>query len=89
MALGARRADIIQQVLWQGSKVGLAGVAIGLLCAPPLTSLMSTQLFGVGALDPITLLAGATVVVAAALLAAWMPARRAANIDPGLSIRAD
>ena len=89
MALGARRADIVRQVLWQGSQVGLAGVGIGLLCAPPLTSLMSTQLFGVGALDPITLLTGATVVVGASLLAAWMPARRAAHVDPGLSIRAD
>jgi putative ABC transport system permease protein len=89
MALGAHRDAIIRQVLWQGLKTGLAGVGIGLLFAPPLTSLMSTQLFAVGSLDPITLVAGATVLVSASLLASWLPARRASSIDPVLCMRAE
>jgi len=89
MALGAHHRDIVRQVLWQGSKMGLAGVAIGLLSASPLTSLMSTQLFGVSSLDPLTLMGGAALVVAVSLLASWIPARRAAGIDPVLTMRAD
>jgi ABC-type antimicrobial peptide transport system permease subunit len=89
MALGAHRDDIVRQVLWQGSKLGLVGVGLGLLSAPPLTTLMSTQLFGVGSLDPITLVTSATVVVTVSLLASWIPALRASSVDPVLSMRAD
>ena len=89
MVLGAHRDAIIRQVLWQGLKTGLAGVGIGLLFAPPLTSLMSTQLFAVGSLDPITLVAGGTLLVSVSLLASWLPARRASSIDPVLCMRAE
>jgi len=89
MALGAHSGDITRQVLWQGSRVALLGVGIGLLLAPPLTRLMSMQLFSVGSLDPITFFVGATVVVAVSLLASWIPARRASSVDPVLAIRAD
>jgi len=89
MALGANRTTIIRHVLWQGSKVGLLGVAIGLVLAPLLARLMSTQLFAVSSLDPITLGIGATVVVTVSLLASWIPAQHASGIDPVLCMRAD
>lgn len=59
------------------------------LIAPALNRFISTQLFGVGNLDPITLCTSAVVMVALALLACWIPARRAAAVDPIQAIRAD
>ncbi len=89
MALGASGTVLIGQVLWRGAKLALSGAGIGLLLAPILTRFISTQLFGVGSLDPITFVAAGATVVALALLACWIPARRASAVDPVQAIRAD
>ena len=89
MALGASRTVLIGQVLWRGAKLALSGVGVGLLLAPLLTRFISTQLFGVGSLDPVTFVASAATVVGLSLLACWIPARRAATVDPVQAMRAD
>jgi ABC-type antimicrobial peptide transport system permease subunit len=89
MALGASRTVLIGQVLWRGATLALSGVGVGLLLAPILTRFISTQLFGVGSLDPTTFVAAGATVVALALLACWVPARRASAVDPVQAIRAD
>jgi putative ABC transport system permease protein len=89
MALGASGAALIGEVLWRGAKLALSGVGVGLLLAPIVTRFISTQLFGVGSLDPITFVAAGATVVALALLACWIPARRASSVDPVQAIRAD
>jgi ABC-type antimicrobial peptide transport system permease subunit len=89
MALGASGTVLIGQVLWRGARLALSGVGVGLLLAPILTRFISTQLFGVGSLDPITLVASGATVVGLSLLACWIPARRASAVDPVQAIRAD
>jgi putative ABC transport system permease protein len=89
MALGASGRVLIGQVLWRGARLALSGVGVGLLLAPMLTRFISTQLFGVGSLDPITLIASGATVVGLSLLACWIPARRASVVDPVQAIRAD
>jgi putative ABC transport system permease protein len=89
MALGASATVLIGQVLWRGARLALSGVAVGLLLAPVLTRFISTQLFGVGSLDPITFVASGATVVGLSLLACWIPARRASAVDPVQAIRAD
>jgi predicted permease len=89
MALGAVGRDMTREVLWQGLRLALVGVGAGLLVAPALARLISTQLFGVGSLDPMTFCACAAIVLGLSLLACWIPARRAAAVDPVLAMRAD
>ncbi len=89
MALGASGTVLIGQVLWRGARLALSGVGVGLLLAPILTRFISTQLFGVGSLDPITLAGSGATVVGLSLLACWIPARRASAVDPVQAIRAD
>jgi predicted permease len=89
MALGASRTVMIGQVLWRGARLALSGVGVGLLLAPILTRFISTQLFGVGSLDPITFVASGATVVGLSLLACWIPARRASAVDPVQAMRAD
>jgi predicted permease len=89
MALGASGTALIGQVLWRGARLALSGVGVGLLLAPLLTRFISTQLFGVGSLDPITFVTAGATVVGLTLLACWIPARRASAVDPVHAIRAD
>jgi len=89
MALGATRRGILGLVLRQGMRLTLAGVAIGLLGAFALTRLMSSLLFGVGAIDPLTFGAIAMLLSAVALVATCVPAQRAARVDPMISLRCD
>jgi len=87
MALGAQRGQILGMVLRKGLMLVAAGIAIGLVASLGLTRLLSSQLWGVSANDPWTL-AGVTAVLAATTLAAcWLPARRAAKVDPMLALR--
>jgi putative ABC transport system permease protein len=87
MALGARRADILQMILGQGTKLVFIGTGIGIAAALGLTRLMSSQLFGVTATDPVTFLSVAALIVLVALAACYIPARRATKVDPMVALR--
>ena len=89
MALGAQARDVIALTFKQGMRPALIGVALGLVGAFALTRLMSSLLFGVSATDPGTFAASATLLVAVALLPCWIPARRAAKVDPMIALRND
>jgi len=87
MALGAQRADILHMVLYQGTKLAFVGTVIGIAAAFGLTRLMSSQLFGVTATDPVTFLSVAALIVLVALAACYIPARRATKVDPMVALR--
>jgi putative ABC transport system permease protein len=89
MALGAERLDVLRLVLAQGMKLASLGVGIGLIAAFGLTRLMKSLLFGVSETDPLTFVAIATLLVFVALLACWIPARRATKIDPMIALRSE
>jgi putative ABC transport system permease protein len=87
LALGARSAEVLRLIIGQGMKLTLLGLAIGLLGSFALSRVMSQLLFGVSATDPATFAGVAFVLTAAALLACYLPARRATKIDPLTSLR--
>jgi ABC-type antimicrobial peptide transport system permease subunit len=87
LALGAQGGDVLQMVLGQGAKMALAGVAIGIGAALGLTPLMTSLLFGVTAHDPQTIAAVAGLLVLVALVACYIPARRATLVDPVEALR--
>ena len=87
MALGAQRKDVLRLVLWQGTRLALLGVVIGLGVAVLLTRLMTQLLYGVSATDPITFVGLAIVLTAIAVAACCIPARRAMRVDPVVALR--
>ena len=87
MALGAQRSSVWKLVLSQGATLSAVGIAIGIIASLALTRLMSTMLFHVRPMDPLTLASVAAVVLATALLATFLPARRATRIDPMQALR--
>jgi predicted permease len=89
MALGAQRSDIARPILREALLLAGAGLAVGLPAALALTRLIKSQLYGVTPTDPLTLAAGAILLLAVALLAAWLPARRASRVDPMIALRAE
>ncbi len=89
LALGARPSGVVRLVMRQGLALVAAGVGVGIAGALLLGRLISTLLFGVTPTDPLTLIAAPAVMCAAALLAAWLPARRAAHVDPAVALRSD
>lgn len=89
MALGADRRDIMRQVLWQGARLAGAGLAAGAALAAFATPLMGSLLVNVSPTDAATFLGTAAVLLTVALVAAWIPARRAAALDPVQALRAD
>jgi predicted permease len=87
MALGARRSDVLRLILGQGARMALLGLLPGIFLALGLTRLMRSQLFGVTPHDPLTFAAVAMVFVMVALAACYIPARRAARVDPMVALR--
>jgi len=87
MALGASRRDVVTMVLGQGARLATAGVAVGLVGALAITRAIATLLFGVSPRDPGTLVALAAALTAVALLACYVPARRATRVDPIRALR--
>ena len=87
LALGAQRRDVLRLVIRQGMTLAFVGVAIGLPASLALTQLMKGLLYGVSATDPLTFGAAAVLLLAVALLACWIPARRSARVDPMAALR--
>jgi putative ABC transport system permease protein len=87
MALGARRSDILRLILVGAGRLALVGVAVGLVSALGLTRLMANLLYGVGPRDPMTFIAVPAILISVALLASYLPARRATKVDPITALR--
>ena len=89
LALGAEPRDIVRLVLREGAAMALAGLALGALATLLLARLLGGVLYGVSPLDPATLAAAAVLLPAAALVACWLPARRAAAASPMAALRTE
>jgi putative ABC transport system permease protein len=87
VALGAQSRDLFQMVLGRGLRLTLIGIILGVAGAFGLTRLMSNLLFGVSATDPLTFMGVAVLLVIVALLASYIPARRATKVDPLVALR--
>jgi len=85
--MGARRADVLRAVLGRGLRLTLLGVLLGLAGAYALTRLLASLLYGVPPTDPLTFVGVSLVLVAVAVLASYLPARRAAGVDPMTALR--
>jgi predicted permease len=89
VAVGAKPYDILRLVVFEGAHLALCGVALGLLAALALTRVMKTLLFEVNASDPVTLFGSAAILIAVAVLASYVPARRATQVDPTTVLRSE
>jgi ABC-type antimicrobial peptide transport system permease subunit len=89
MALGAQRSSVLGMVVREGILLSLAGTALGILGALAATRLLGALLFGVGPTDAATFLLVAAIILIAAALGSFLPARAATAIDPATSLRAE
>ena len=89
IAIGARQRDVLRMVMVDAAKLAALGVAIGLAGALVGARLLASQLYGVGARDPLTYAAMSALLAAVALAASWLPARRAARVDPMIALRTE
>ena len=87
MALGAQRSDVLRMVLWQGFKLALAGIVLGLIASFILSRVLASLLFNVSATDLLTFMSVSGLLTLIALLACYIPARRATKIDPMIALR--
>ena len=87
MALGSQRHDVMRMVIGQGFKLGLIGLSIGLIGSLLVCQILRAALFGIGPFDPISFVGASVVLLGTVLLASYLPARRAARIDPMVALR--
>jgi ABC-type antimicrobial peptide transport system permease subunit len=87
MALGAERSDVLVMVIRMGLRLVAIGVGLGLLASIALAKIIATQLWGVSPYDPWTLTCVPVVLLVTGLVACWLPARRAARVDPLVALR--
>jgi putative ABC transport system permease protein len=87
MAMGAQPSDVLRLVVGQGLTLALIGVAVGISAALAMTRLMASMLFGVSSTDPLTFISISLLLIAVAALACYVPARRAARVDPMVALR--
>ena len=87
IALGAQRQDILRMALGEGMRIVVIGLALGIAGAAMMTRIFQSMLFGVGPADPITFISVSTILAGVALLACYIPARRATRVDPLVALR--
>jgi putative ABC transport system permease protein len=87
IALGADRGDVLRMVIVQGLKLAISGVVVGVLSSLALGRILSGFLYGVSPTDPMTILGVAVLLIFVALLASYLPARRATRVDPMVALR--
>jgi ABC-type antimicrobial peptide transport system permease subunit len=89
MALGAKSGDVVNLVLGQGMRLVAIGLGVGLIGAWVLSRVLVSQLYGITARDPVTYGAVVLLLAGVALLATYLPARRATRVDPMLALRSE
>jgi putative ABC transport system permease protein len=89
IAIGAQRSDVLAMVMGRALRLAATGVALGLCAALAGARVLSSQLYGVSARDPLTYAGISAVLAAVALFASWLPARRASRVDPAVALRAE
>jgi putative ABC transport system permease protein len=87
MALGAERREVVRMVIWQGMLSAVIGLAVGLVAAFGLTRLLGDLLYSVKPADPVTLIIASVALALVAFGASYIPARRAAKVDPMVALR--
>ena len=87
MALGAQQSDVLKMVMSEGLVLTLFGIGLGLIAASWLARFIAALLFGVGATDVVTMAVGSAVLIGAASLATYLPARRATKVNPVVALR--
>jgi putative ABC transport system permease protein len=87
LALGASRGDVVSQVVGDGIRLAGVGIGVGVLIALAVTRLLAALLYGVGASDPTTFVGVVALLALVSLVASYLPARRAAKVDPMVALR--